>query len=81
MSVYSRYDGIPEKLEHLLLNYKGSGRSGRSRAHRDEDARKAIYKRMYGILWVSILLHYIMDNTLELTQQYCFHTRLVDALE
>ena len=45
MPFVCRFDGTPADLEHLLRHYSGGvGEAG----------RKALYKRVYGILWVYI---------------------------
>ena len=36
-----RFDGVPRNLEHLLRTYGAEGE------------RKSLYKRLYGLLWVS----------------------------
>ena len=37
-----RFDGVPRNLEHLLRTYGAEGE------------RKSLYKRLYGLLWVSV---------------------------
>ena len=46
MPFVCRFDGSPADLKHLLRQYSGGvGEAG----------RKALYKRVYGILWVNIM--------------------------